>query len=275
MAAEIMDGNALSQSIKEKIKEKIKNLNSQPSLAMILVGENFDSKLYVNMKERACKEAGIESQNYFLPLDVKEQTIIELINKLNEDKNINGILVQLPLPAHINKNHILNSINPKKDVDGLNKLTLGKIFCGDEELAPCTPKGIIRILEHYNINIEGKNCVIINHSNVIGKPLSIMLLNRNATVTICHIKTKNISEHTKKADIIISATGKPNLITKEMIKVGAIIIDAGINKVNKKIQGDVNYENVKDIASYITPVPGGVGPMTIAMLLENTLNTFK
>lgn len=275
MVAKIMDGNILSQSIKEKIKNEVKNLNPKPGLAMILVGDNFNSKLYVNIKEKACEEVGIKSDNYFLPENTENDEIIEIINKLNKDKSIHGILVQLPLPPHINKNKILKSINSEKDVDGLNEVTLGKISFGEENISPCTPKGIIKLLEHYNIELEGKNCAIINHSNVIGRPLSTMLLNRNATVTVCHIKTTNLSEHTKKADIIISGTGKPKLITKEMIKEGAIIIDVGIIKVNGKIQGDVDFENVKVIASYITPVPGGVGPMTIAMLLENTLIAFK
>lgn len=259
----IMDGKKLSEEIINSLKDKVKNLG----LAVILVGNNPASIIYVNMKEKKMKELEIYFEKHHLDENVDETEIINLINQLNNNDKITGILVQLPLPKKFDKEKILDSISPKKDVDCLTSYNLGKLLKGND-FAPCTPKGIIRLLDEYNINVEGKNIVIINNSNLIGKPLAMMLTNKNATVTICHEKTKNIKEYTLNADIIITATGKHGLITKDMIN-QPIIIDAGISKVNDKIVGDCL--DVKEKSTYITPVPGGVGPMTIAMLIENLL----
>jgi len=275
----IIDGKKLSAEIKEEVKAEVENLNKtlniRPSLATILVGNNPASEIYVNLKHKACEECKINSLVERFPETITEKELLEKIYELNNNKDINGILVQMPLPRHINPAKIMSAILPLKDVDGFNPVNSGKIANNDETLAPCTPKGVIYMLEKYNIKIEGSEVVIINHSAVVGKPLALMLLNRNATVTVCHIFTKNLKEHTLKADILISAVGKPNLITEDMVKDGAIVIDVGISRSNNKVVGDVDFENVKNKASFITPVPGGVGPMTIAMLLKNTVNACK
>jgi methylenetetrahydrofolate dehydrogenase (NADP+)/methenyltetrahydrofolate cyclohydrolase len=275
MTAVILDGKRLSEEIKEKVKEKIKEKKLKLGLAVILVGKNPASIIYTNVKKEACEYVGIKSYKYNLERNTTEKELLGLINKLNNDKNITGILVQLPLPLDINKEKIFQTIKPIKDVDGFNPKNIGLLAIDKERFSPCTPKGILRLLEHYKINVEGKNVVIINHSNVVGKPLALMMLNKDATATVCHIKTKNLIEYTKKADILITAVGKPNLITKQMVKEKAVVVDAGICKIRNKTIGDVDFENVKKIVSYITPVPGGVGPMTIAMLLENTLLASK
>jgi len=260
----ILDGKKLSEEIIGSLKGKVKGLG----LAAILIGNDPASLIYVNIKERKCEELGIYFEKYHLDENINEYEAINLINRLNNDKKINGILVQLPLPDKFNREKILDSINPRKDVDCLTSFNLGRLLKGGD-FAPCTPKGIIRLFDKYNINVEGKKVTIINHSNLIGKPLATMLLKRGATVTICHSKTKDIKEFTLNADIIITATGKHGLITKDMIK-EPIIIDAGVSKVNDKIVGDCS-EDVKEKSSYITPVPNGVGPMTVAMLIENLL----
>ncbi len=276
---EIIDGKKLSAEIKEEVKAEVENLNKtlniRPSLATIIVGNNPASEIYVNLKHKACEECGINSLIERFPETITEKELLEKIYELNNNKDINGILVQMPLPRHINPAKITDAIMPFKDVDGFNPVNSGKILNNDETLAPCTPKGVIYMLEKYNIKIEGREVVIINHSAVVGKPLALMLLNRNATVTVCHVFTKNLKEHTLKADILISAVGKPNLITEDMVKEGAIVIDVGISRSNNKVVGDVDFENVKNKASFITPVPGGAGPMTIAMLLKNTVNACK
>jgi len=275
----IIDGKKLSAEIKEEVKAEVENLNKtlniRSSLATILVGNNPASEIYVNLKHKACEECEINSLMERFPETITEKELLEKIYELNNNKDINGILVQMPLPRHINPAKIMSAILPFKDVDGFNPVNSGKIPNNDETLAPCTPKGVIYMLEKYNIKIEGSEVVIINHSAVVGKPLALMLLNRNATVTVCHVFTKNLKEHTLKADILISAVGKPNLITEDMVKEGAIVIDVGISKVNNKVVGDVDFENVKNKVSFITPVPGGAGPMTIAMLLKNTVNACK
>ena len=264
MADEIMEG------LKPRI-QKLKKKNINPTLAIVLVGDNPSSKIYVTNKQKACEKTGISSNLYEFPESMKEEKLISLIQQLNNDRKIHGIIVQIPLPDHINENKILSLVSPEKDVDGLNPVNVGNLLIGDEHIVPCTPKGIIRMLEKMKIPVEKKNVVIINRSNIVGKPLAMMLINRSATVTICHSKTKFLSQHTKKAEILITATGIPNLIKKDMVKEGTVIIDAGISYKDGKVYGDVDFENVKDIASYITPVPGGVGPMTVAMVLENTL----
>ncbi|PKP61181.1 MAG: bifunctional methylenetetrahydrofolate dehydrogenase/methenyltetrahydrofolate cyclohydrolase [Candidatus Altiarchaeales archaeon HGW-Altiarchaeales-1] len=275
----IIDGKKLGLEIKEEIKaevENLKNLNyGIPSLATILVGNNPASEIYVHLKHKACEECGINSLIYRLPDTITGEELLEKISELNADKNTHGILVQMPLPNHINPAKIMDTIAYLKDVDGFNPVNSGKLMNNDEILAPCTPKGVIYMLEKYNVRIEGSNVVIINHSPIVGKPLALMLLSRNATVTVCHVFTKNLKEHTLRADILISAVGKPNLITEDMVKDGAVVVDVGISRINGKISGDVDFENVKDKSSLITPVPGGAGPMTVAMLLKNTVNAFK
>ncbi|MCX6822151.1 MAG: bifunctional 5,10-methylenetetrahydrofolate dehydrogenase/5,10-methenyltetrahydrofolate cyclohydrolase [Candidatus Aenigmarchaeota archaeon] len=270
----IIDGKKIADEIMEGLKpriQKLKKKNINPTLAIVLVGDNPSSKIYVTNKQKACEKTGISSNLYEFPENMKEEKLISLIQQLNNDKKIHGIIVQIPLPDHINENKILSLVSPEKDVDGLNPVNVGNLLIGDEHIVPCTPKGIIRMLEKMKIPVEKKNVVIINRSNIVGKPLAMMLTNRSATVTICHSKTKFLSQHTKKAEILITATGIPNMIKKDIVKEGTVIIDAGISYKDGKVYGDVDFENVKDMASYITPVPGGVGPMTVAMVLENTL----
>jgi methylenetetrahydrofolate dehydrogenase (NADP+)/methenyltetrahydrofolate cyclohydrolase len=270
----IIDGKKISEEIMEGLKpriQKLKKKNINPTLAIVLIGDNPASRIYVTNKQKACEKTGISSNLYEFPESMKEEKLISLIQQLNNDKKIHGIIVQLPLPNHINEKKILSMVSHEKDVDGLNPVNIGNLLIGNEFLVPCTPKGIIKMLEKMKIPVEKKNVVIINNSNVVGKPLAMMLTNRFATVTLCHVKTKFLSQHTKKAEILITATGVPNLIKKDMIKEGVVIIDAGMCYKDDKVYGDVDFENVKDIASYITPVPGGVGPMTVAMVLENTL----
>ncbi len=269
----ILDGKTLSEKILDNIKQKVSNLNSKPGLAVILAGNNPASEVYVRNKEKQAQNAGFNSSVYKLPENVTKEELLNLINKLNDDEKTDGILLQLPLPKHLAAYDFLDKIDPKKDVDGFHPINAGKLFLNEKPYAiPCTPKGIVRLLDEYKIQIEGKNVVIAGRSNIVGKPLSALLLNRSATVTIVHSKTKNLPEITKKADILISATGKKNMITKDMIKKGAAVIDVGIIRdENNKLRGDVDFNGVKDIAGFITPVPGGVGPMTIAMLMENTL----
>jgi len=274
--AQIIDGKIVSKLVKDNIKSIIESKKINPSLAVILVGNDPASLTYVRNKTKECLEVGISPKDYHLHEDTPEEKLLELIGNLNKDDDIDGILVQLPLPKHINTNKILNAIFPYKDVDGFHPENVGKLMIGTPFIEPCTPKGVIRLLEHYGISVEGKRAVVLGRSNIVGKPMAIMLLHRNATVTICHSKTKDLSEITKQADILVSAIGIPNFVKADMIKKDAVVIDVGINKVEEngksKLVGDVDFENVKEVASYITPVPGGVGPMTRAMLLENTVN---
>lgn len=266
----ILDGKKLSLKIQEELVQKIAKLEKKPGLAVILVGEDPASQLYVGMKEKTAQKLGINSTIIKYPENTDEQTVINKIQELNNDENINGILVQIPLPKQISEQNIMLAISPKKDVDGIVPENIGRISTGMEPYAyPCTPKGVIKLLDEYNIQIAGKHAVIVGRSNIVGKPLAQMLLNRSATVTICHSRTENLSEITKTADILISAVGKYKIINKEMIKSGVVIIDVGTSKIDGKTCGDVDFENVKDLASFITPVPGGVGPMTIACLMEN------
>ena len=275
----IIDGRLIAQNIKSDLKKEIENLKLKginPGLAVILVGEDNASKIYVKNKKRCCDELGIFSEEFYFPEDTSEKEIIDLIEKLNQDKKINGILVQLPLPSHINQKNITESILPEKDVDAFHSSTLGNLLTNHTKLLPCTPAGIIEIFHRENISLVGKHCVIIGRSNIVGKPLAFMLINEDATVTICHSKTKNLSEICKNADIIVCAVGKAKFLNRNMIKKGAVIIDVGINRdENGKICGDVDFDDVKNIASAITPVPGGVGPMTIAMLMKNTITATK
>ena len=257
----------------KNIKERTLKLNKKPGLSVILVGENPASKVYVKNKEKKALDTGFNSYVYRLPENTSKDELLNLIDKLNNDDNVDGILLQLPLPKHLNPSDFLDKIDPKKDVDGFHPVNSGRLLNNEKPYAvPCTPKGIMRLLEEYNIQIEGKNAVVIGRSNIVGKPVSILLLNKNATVTMAHSKTKNLANITKQADIIVSATGIPGIVTKDMVKEGAAVIDVGIIRgEDGKLRGDVDFDNVKDIAGFITPVPGGVGPMTIAMLMENTL----
>lgn len=272
----IIDGKEIALKIKQELKEKLKKLENKPSLAVILVGNDSGSQIYVRNKKKACEEIGINSIIIKMPDSISENELIIKIKELNNDDDINGILVQLPLPKQINTKKIINLISPSKDVDGFHPLNLGSLFSGYETIVPCTPKGIIKLIETTGVEISGKNSVVIGRSNIVGKPLASMLLNRNATVTICHSKTKDLKKHTLNADILVSAVGKLNLITADMVKKNSVVIDTGMNRLdNGRLTGDVDFENVKNIVSYITPVPGGVGPMTIASLLENTFLCYK
>ena len=279
MSAKIIDGKAVSKKIREEIREEVEKLKSagvHPGLAVVLAGDNPASRVYVKNKGEACRSAGIHSEEHKLPADVKESELIDIINRLNKDPRINGILVQLPLPLHINKDLVLKSISPDKDVDGFHEINMGRLFIGQEGLIPCTPFGIIKLLEYYNIPVEGKFAVVVGRSNIVGKPVAMMLLHRNATVAICHTRTKNLKEVCLMGDILIAAAGRQGMITGDMVKEGAVVIDVGINRMdNGKLTGDVDFESASKKAGWITPVPGGVGPMTIAMLLYNTLKAAK
>ena len=277
--AEIINGKELAKNIRLELKNEVSKLKEKgiiPKLAVIMVGDDKASKVYVKNKSKACEEIGIEYEEFLLDESISMEELLNLIEKLNNRKDINGILLQSPIPKNLNIDEAFNKIDYKKDVDGFNPVNVGKLVIGQDSFISCTPYGVIKMLENYNIPIEGKNVVIIGRSNIVGKPLMQCLLKKNATVTICHSKTKNISEITKKADILVAALGKAKFVTKEMVKDGAVVIDVGINRDESgKIIGDVDFEKVSSKASYITPVPGGVGPMTIAMLMNNVIKATK
>ena len=275
----IIDGKMVASQIKKKIASEVESLKQKtgetPGLAVVLVGDDPASSVYVRNKNKTCKDLGFQSFENILPANTKESTLLGLIDELNKDERVSGILVQLPLPSHISSYKILEAINPQKDVDGFHLENIGRLVTGNATFKPCTPEGIIQLLDHYKVDVEGKNAVVLGRSNIVGKPISLLLLERNATVTICHSRTKNLSAITKLADILIAAIGKPNFVTADMVKDDVVIIDVGINRVNDKLIGDVDYQSVSKKASLITPVPGGVGPMTIAVLMANTLQAFK
>lgn len=273
--ATIIDGKGVAEKLLLELKQKITTIKEQPCLVVIQVGNNPASSIYVNLKKKKAEELGIKSTVINFPETIEEHELIAKIEELNNDNNVHAILVQLPLPKHIDESNVIKSISTDKDVDGFTAQNSGDLLNGILPKAyPCTPKGVLKLLKEYNIQIEGKHAVIVGRSNIVGKPLAIMLLNENATVTICHSKTTNLKEITKQADILISAVGK-KIIFKDMVKENAVVIDVGIFKdENNKTTGDVDFENVKDVASYITPVPKGVGPMTIACLMENTVELF-
>lgn len=272
----IIDGKKLAQKIRLELKTEAEKFKTRPKLAVILVGNDPASKIYVRNKNKACEEVGINYEEHVLEETTKMEDLLQLIDRLNSDDSINGILLQAPLPKHLKINRAFEEISPIKDVDGFNPINVGKLLIGEDTFISCTPYGIIKMLEEYNIPIQGKNAVVVGRSNIVGKPLAQCLLNKNATVIICHSKTENLSNYTKNADILISAVGKANLITADMVKEGATVIDVGMNRSdNGKLCGDVDFENVKEIASYITPVPGGVGPMTITMLMNNVIKAYK
>ena len=275
--SQIIDGKLTSATIKEELKEKVAKLKEEGkevSLAVILVGEDPASTVYVNNKKKACEFIGIRSLSYELPKSTSQEELLELIGRLNTDDTVNGILVQLPLPKHIDEDAVIKTISPKKDVDGFHPESVGALCIGQKGFVSCTPAGIVELLKRYHVEIEGKECVIVGRSNIVGKPMALLMLRENATVTVCHSRTKNLKEVTKRADILIVAVGKPKLITAEYVKEGAVVIDVGIHRPEgKKLCGDVDYEEVSKIASLITPVPGGVGPMTIAMLMKNCVES--
>lgn len=274
MTAKILDGKKMSAEIRAEIKEKVVLLKERgiaPGLAVILVGDNPASKVYVGQKEKGCLEAGFASFLHRLPETTSQEELLALIDKLNADKTVHGILVQLPLPCQIDPDTVLAAIRPEKDVDGFHPVNIGRLVAGLPASEPCTPKGILRLLKSTGIPLAGKEAVVIGRSNIVGKPVALMLLAESATVTICHSKTADLAEHARRADILVAAIGKPRFVTADMVKEGAVVIDVGINRMEEGLVGDVDYEPVAEKASWITPVPGGVGPMTIAMLLENTL----
>lgn len=267
----VLDGKKTAEFITKKIAEEVELIEDKVTLALILVGHDPASEVYVNNKKKACDSVGIEVKDYFLEETATQKDVLKIINESNKDKNVHGILVQMPLPSHIDENIVINAIAPEKDVDGLTIINQGKLLAGLETIHPATPKGVITLLKKNYIDIAGKNVVVVGRSILVGKPLALLFTQNNATVTLAHSKTSNLKEVTKKADILVTAIGKPNFITADMVKKDAVVIDVGITKVEGKLTGDVNFEEVSEIASYITPVPKGVGPMTIASLLENIL----
>ncbi|MBP3370966.1 MAG: bifunctional methylenetetrahydrofolate dehydrogenase/methenyltetrahydrofolate cyclohydrolase FolD [Clostridia bacterium] len=274
MSAVILDGKALAASIREDLSQKVQTLIEEtgvkPTLAVIVAGDDPASAVYVRNKERACIGAGMGSIVDRLPQDVTQEELEALVRRYNEDDSIHGILVQLPLPKHLDESRVLELIDPKKDVDGFHAVNMGALLSGMEGFVPCTPKGVMRLIESAGIDLSGKNAVIVGRSNIVGKPAALLLLQKNATVTVCHSKTEDLSSFTKNADVLVAAVGRPNMITGDMVKPGAVVIDVGINRTESGLVGDVDFASASEVAGYITPVPGGVGPMTIAMLLENT-----
>lgn len=277
--AEILDGRMVAKKIRQGLKSEVEDLRANginPKLAVIMVGEDPSSKIYVKNKSIACNEVGIEYEEFLLSETTTMEELLDLIDKLNKDATIHGILLQSPIPKGLDINEAFRAIDPKKDVDGFNPFNVGKLCLGQDTFVSCTPFGIIKLLGEYNIEIEGKNAVVVGRSNIVGKPMMQCLLNKNATVTICHSKTKDLKEVTKEADILVVAIGRANFITKDMVKENAVVIDVGINRgENGKLCGDVDFEEVSKVASYITPVPGGVGPMTIAMLMNNIVKAAR
>lgn len=275
MTAKIIDGKAIAAQVRMRVKERARELfersGKKARLAVVMVGDNPASEIYVRNKIKACEEAGIESQSFRLSADASEQKIIELVDKLDSDNLTHGILVQLPLPKGINERRVLERISPRKDVDGFHAVNAGNLMLGNDCLAACTPQGCIELIRSTGINIEGKNAVVVGRSNIVGKPMAMLLLQNNATVTIAHSKTENLASITSRADILVAAVGKKEFITGDMIKPGAVVIDVGMNRHDGKLYGDVKFDEASRVAAFITPVPGGVGPMTIAMLLENTV----
>ena len=275
MSAKIIDGKQVAARCREELKQQVAALRARgiiPGLAVILVGDDPASQVYVRNKHRACEELGIHSEQYTLPADTDRQTLLDLIMELNGREEIDGILVQLPLPGHLDEKEILSAIDPAKDVDSFHPQNVGRLVIGDYFFAPCTPSGILTLIDSAGVDLTGKECVVIGRSNIVGKPMALMLLHRNATVTVCHSKTRDLPSVTRRADVLISAVGKAGFVTADMVKPGAVVIDVGMNRNQAgKLCGDVDFESVSRVAGYLTPVPGGVGPMTITMLLRSTV----
>ncbi len=296
--AVLMDGKAVARKITEGIKREVETLGLRPGLAVILVGEDPASAVYVRMKEKACEKLGFFSSGYRLPADVSEQELAELISRLNSDSAIHGILLQLPIPGHLNEKRMLSLISPDKDVDGFHPVNVGRLMSGDAGFVPCTPRGIMALLDEYDVSIKGKRAVVIGRSNIVGKPVAMLLLERHATVTICHSRTENLPDVCREADILVAAVGRPYFVDETFVKPGAVVVDVGVNRVDDMetairlfgkesnnvlrvkekgyaLCGDVNFEAVEKSAAMLTPVPGGVGPLTIAMLMQNTLDSAR
>ena len=276
--AQIIDGKLVSAKVKEQVRNEVTALKEQgitPGLAVIIVGDDPASRVYVNNKKKACADVGFYSEEYALPAETTMKQLLGLIDELNTRKDINGILCQLPLPKHLDEKEVINRIDSSKDVDAFSPVNVGKITIGEYDFLPCTPAGVMELLAHYNISAEGKNCVVIGRSNIVGKPMALLLLHQNGTVTVCHSRTQNLADVCKNADILVAAVGKANFVTADMVKDGAVVIDVGMNRLDGKLCGDVKFDEVSKKASYITPVPGGVGPMTIGMLMKNTLKAAK
>ncbi len=275
----LINGKEVSASVKARIKDEVallKEKNIEGGLAVVIVGNNPASRVYVNAKKKACEETGMNSYEFALEENTTQYEIVYIVEKLNNDDKVNGILVQLPLPKHIDEKIIINTITPDKDVDAFHPVNVGNIMIGDYSFLPCTPAGVMELIKSTGVSISGKECVVVGRSNIVGKPMSMLLLHESGTVTICHSRTKDLAECCRKADILVAAVGVPNLIKGDMVKEGAVVIDVGMNRLqNGKLCGDVDFEEVKDKAGFITPVPGGVGPMTIAMLMQNTLTSAK
>lgn len=277
--AKILDGKLTSQNVKNEIAQAVKAFTQKglrkPCLAVVLVGDNEASKIYVRNKKRSCEEVGFTSLEYLLSAETKQDELNALIDKLNADETVDGILVQLPLPKHLDEQSIINRIAPNKDVDAFHPENVGRIMLGNPNFLPCTPAGVMRLLSEYKIDVSGKECVVVGRSNIVGKPMSLLLLAQNGTVTTCHSRTRDLAEVTRRADILVVAIGIAKKITADMVKDGAVVIDVGMNRADGKLCGDVDFDGCEPKASYITPVPGGVGPMTIAMLMQNTLTAYK
>lgn len=279
MSALVLDGKTVSAAVKEEVAREVKALNEtgiNSCLAVVIVGDDPASRVYVNNKKKACEVCGIKSLEYALPADTTNEELLSLVKELNENDEVNGILVQLPLPKHLDEKLVIESIDPKKDVDAFHASNVGKIMIGEYDFLPCTPAGVMEILKYYNIPVEGKNCVVIGRSNIVGKPMAMLLLHANGTVTVTHSRTQNLKDICREADVLVAAIGKAGFVTADMVKEGAVVLDVGINRgEDGKLCGDVSYIEVSEKASAITPVPGGVGPMTIAMLMKNTLKATK
>ena len=277
MTARIIDGKGIAAEIRGDLKKQVAELTAQgktPGLEVILVGDDPASTVYVRNKERACKEVGINSTVHRLPAETTREELLGLIEKLNDDATVHGILVQLPLPSHLDEDEVINAISPKKDVDGFHPINAGKLLIGDDDaFVACTPAGVLELVKRTGVSIKGQNVVIVGRSNIVGKPAAVLFLREHATVTVCHSRTKDVAEECRRADILIAAVGRPEMIKKDWVKPGAVVIDVGINRVDGKLVGDADFENVKEVAGAITPVPGGVGPMTIAMLLRATVES--
>ncbi len=275
----LIDGKQISEQVKDRVSNEVKLLKEkgiEVGLAVVIVGDDPASRVYVNNKKKACERCGIRSFEYALPKETSEEELLELVEKLNNSPEVHGILVQLPVPEHIDDHKVIAAISPLKDVDAFHAVNVGKIMIGDFDFLPCTPSGCMELIDSTGVEIAGKNCVVIGRSNIVGKPMAMLLLHRNGTVTICHSKTQNLKEICKNADILVAAVGRAKFVTADMVKEGAVVIDVGMNRdENGKLCGDVDFEAVKDIAGYITPVPGGVGPMTIATLMQNTVTAAK
>lgn len=276
MSANIIDGKAISAAVKEQVRDEIARDKLTVGLAVVIVGDDPASRVYVNNKKKACEFCGIKSYEYALPADTTQNELLKLIDTLNADKNVNGILVQLPLPKHLDEKAVIERISPNKDVDAFHESNVGRIMIGNYSFLPCTPAGCMELIHSTGVEVAGKECVVIGRSNIVGKPMAMLLLHENGTVTICHSKTHDLAEVCRRADILVAAVGRPNFVTADMVKPGAVVIDVGINRLdNGKLCGDVKFDEVSEIAGWITPVPGGVGPMTIAMLMRNTVTAAR